>query len=270
MYTTTCYQPISISQVELITIRNLFKSFQARNSTTVDVISNLNFFITKGEVIAIRGDNGTGKTTLINLIAGLEKPTSGKIDFVAGPIKIGLVPQDYSASLLPHMNVFDNISLPLRLLRCDRSTILKKVNDILDTLQVTLPLSSFPHELSGGQKQKVAISRALLASPDLLILDEPFSNIDFHTQIDLQKQINAIHSQGKLSIVIVSHELDSCIYLSDRILLLHGKPASVKRVFDVGLNRPRVRSQVFSSDFESIRSMILLEEELLYTQRISV
>ena len=251
-------------------LENVIKNFVSGRSVT-RVISSLNLVIEKGQVIAIKGDNGTGKTTLINIIAGIEKSSSGRVIFEHIKNKIGLVPQDYSSSLLPYLNAFENISLPLRLRGEKKKARGKKVYEIIEKLGFSnLPLNKFPHQLSGGQKQKVAISRALISDPDVLILDEPFSNIDTHTQIDLQQQINSIHNNKTLTTIFVSHELDHCIYLADRIVLMHGKPAQISKIFDISLARPRMRKQIFSEEFEKIRFSILKEEDNLYAQIPSI
>lgn len=252
-------------------VDSLSKVFHTPNGDT-PVLNGLSLTIKAGEVVAIRGDNGSGKTTLLNIIVGVDEAYSGSIQFGDSSKTwptIGYVQQDYTSSLLPWFNVIENIAIPLRLRGVERQLRQEKVAAILEKLGFnTLPTDKYPSELSGGQKQRVAIARALIHDPELLLLDEPFSNLDAHSSRDIQETLSRIHAERNLTIIYVSHELDHCIYLADRVLLLHGKPASIHKSFQIVLSRPRQREQILSKEFAETRAEILTEEELLYAQSI--
>ncbi len=246
-------------QNPILDIVNISKSF-VKEDEYIDILSNINFSLQKGKSIGIRGDNGTGKTTLFNIISGIlnfDKGSISKNQNIENPI-ISVVFQNYNSTLLPWNNVFQNISLPLKLSNENEQTIKNKVNNIIDILSFQdLPLNNYPHELSGGQKQKVAIARALVNKPDILLLDEPFSNLDFKTTIDIQDAILQFKQENELSICLVSHDLDHVMYMTDKIFILKGKPSTIVNSFDVNFNYPRNRQILVSPAFENLRNKIL-------------
>jgi len=253
-----------------ITVKNLEKCFF--DSEEKVVLRDINLRILPGEMIAIRGDNGKGKTTLLNIIAGVEKVTKGEVLFRTHngeEPRIGYVSQDYTSSLLPWFNVLDNVSMPLRLQGVSKEDCRKKAVTLLEGLNFYLPHESYPHQLSGGQKQRVAIARAIIYEPQLLIFDEPFANLDAHTSRDLQETILSIHEQKKPTIILISHGLDHCIYLSKRVLLLNGNPATIYKEFCIPLAYPRTREILFTEGYHNVRSKILAEEEAIYASRDS-
>jgi NitT/TauT family transport system ATP-binding protein len=251
--------------VEII-VRDLTKSFNNKLKQK-DVLRGINMVIPSGEVIAIRGDNGTGKTTLLNMLVGIEPLSSGSVRFAglqSEALRVGYVQQDYTSSLLPWLDVLDNVSLPLRLQGMPRRERRDRAGQLLDSLRfATLPLTAFPHELSGGQKQRVALARALVHNPHLLILDEPFANLDAHTSRDLQETLSQIHNARQPTLIYVSHDLDH-IFLADRVILLHGSPAEISAEFHVTMPRPRTRKTLVEAEYALARATILAHEEKLY------
>jgi NitT/TauT family transport system ATP-binding protein len=250
-----------------ISISSLSKEFRHRTGNK-QVLAKVCLTVAPGEVVAVRGDNGTGKTTLLNIIAGIDDATEGSVSFMSTgyePLRIGYAQQDYSASLLPWMDALDNISLPLRLRGVGKADRRQAAHELLAELGFSqLPHANFPHQLSGGQKQRVAIARALINRPQLLILDEPFANLDAHTVLDLQKTLSNVLQTYCITMIFVSHELDHCVFLADRVVLLHGTPAKVEHETAVPLERPRRRTLLLSDAYEQIRSEILAKEERLY------
>jgi NitT/TauT family transport system ATP-binding protein len=250
-----------------IELHGLEKTFTSQGKEN-RVLSGLDLTISAGEVVAIRGDNGIGKTTLLNIISGIDRPTKGSINFQGlgdDRPKIGYTQQDYTSSLLPWLNVIDNISIPLRLRGVSLLERRDRVKKLLDVLGFRgLRADGYPHQLSGGQKQRVAVARSLIHEPDLLLLDEPFANLDAHTSRDLQETLSRIHERSGTTILFVSHGLDQCVYLADRVVLLFGSPARVLREFAIPLPRPRKREIILGPAYAEIRSEILAEEEALY------
>lgn len=250
-----------------IEIKGLEKVF--KRGEYLPVLKAINLRIAKSEIVAIRGDNGTGKTTFLNLIAGIENPTHGSISFYglnAEMLKVGYAQQDYTSSLLPWFDVLDNVSIPLRLQRVSRIERREEASRLLELLGFELPQKAFPHQLSGGQKQRIAIARALIHNPQLLLLDEPFANLDAHTSRDLQEALLRVHARQQQTVIFISHELDHCVYLADRILMLNGRPASITNEFTVTMPRPRKREMLLTEEYNSIRSQIIFEEEAAYAR----
>lgn len=241
-------------------VDNISKSFDAPDGVK-EVLTAIDFSVNKGEIIGIRGENGSGKTTLFNIIAGIENATNGRVSINKDSdinFRMGVVFQNYSSTLLPWLNVKDNICIPLKisgLSKVDKEIHLKKVIDLLKFH--TLPLKNYPHQLSGGQRQRVAIARALIQEPGILILDEPFSNLDFQTSLDLQDVLQEIHTSTNIAIMVVSHNIDHILYLADRVLVLGGHPSKIVKEFLIDIPRPRKRTVLVSAKFEDIRNKIL-------------
>jgi NitT/TauT family transport system ATP-binding protein len=133
------------------------------------------------------------------------------------------------------------------------------VEGLLKDLKIALPLNHYPYQLSGGQKQLTAIARSLLFKPDLLVMDEPFSALDFETRFSMQNRIQSIWQNQSLSILFISHEIDEAIYLADRLFLLSKKPAKIKNIFEITLPRPRTHDMLESEEFFRIKAAVLHE-----------
>lgn len=250
-----------------IEIRQLSRTFGGGSSKPV--IEGIDLDVAKGEVVAIRGDNGTGKTTLLNLISGIDEPTQGSISFSSldgEQLRVGYAQQDYTSSLLPWFDVLENVSIPLRLQGVPRSERRRIAGDLLQSLGFILPFTAYPHQLSGGQKQRIAVARALIHRPHILLLDEPFANLDAHTSRDLQEVLLSVHYEKQQTILFISHDLDHCVYFADRILFLSGRPANISKEFSVPLTRPRNRNMLLTSAYNSIRSSVIAEEEIAYAK----
>lgn len=248
-----------------IEVKQLGKAFGGCNNQPV--LKGIDLRVSKGEIVAIRGDNGTGKTTLLNLIAAVDNPTQGSISFrgIDGEqLRVGYAQQDYTSSLLPWFDVLDNVSIPLRLQGVPMAKRRRSAVELLESLGFLLPATAYPHQLSGGQRQRVAVARALIHQPHLLLLDEPFANLDAHTSRDLQEGLLSVHYKKQQTILFISHDLDHCVYFADRVLFLSGRPAKITHQFSVPLARPRNREMLLTSEYNNIRSSIIAEEEIAY------
>ena len=249
--------------MDILQVKQISKTFHNENSN-YELLRNINFNVSKNEVIGIRGGNGKGKTSLLNIILNLDKPTGGEIIYKEN-ITVGVVFQNYSSTLLPWLSAKENIILPLKLK--DHADIKNQYSSVLKKIGFeNFPFDLYPNQLSGGQKQRVAIARALINNPDLLILDEPFSSIDSKSSIEIQKIIDTIVSETEISIIIISHNIDELIFISDRILLLGGKPTEIKEDFKVSDERPRKKDFFTSNHFNDLRTQILTKEYKLLNE----
>ena len=205
----------------IIKTENLSKSFK-RGSNTLFAVKNVNFTLNEGDFVNIIGRSGSGKSTFLNLLSGLLKPTEGKIfakgkdmsDFSDREISkyrneiIGFVPQ--SLGTLPNLNVLENVSLPYYLFKRDESAY-EKAAMLLDLMGILHLKDDFPKNLSGGELKRVLIARSMINSPELLILDEPTSDLDKNTTMEIMDLLKKINSKGT-ALIIVTHELDILKY----------------------------------------------------------
>lgn len=204
----------------MIVVENLFKKFEGFQ------LKNINFKIKEGEFVSILGQSGSGKSTILNLIATFDKEDSGKIliDDVAPEKlvkngKIGMVFQE--DLLLPHLNVYENVAFGLKIKKVDKKEIDKKVKKIIKELDLEGKEKKYPNELSGGEKQRVSIGRALVGEPKILLMDEPFSALDFNLREKMQKLVKKLHEKLRITIVFVTHDREEALYLSDKIGVLY-------------------------------------------------
>ena len=204
----------------ILEIEGLSKSYDGKKNA----LNDCNFSLEKGEICAIVGESGSGKTTLLRLIAGLERPTNGCIKIngqlvssdsqITPPQKrqIGMVFQDYA--LFPHMTVKQNIGFGLK------NPSNNEIHDLLNLIKMNSYADAYPSELSGGQEQRVAIARTLALKPNLLLLDEPFSNLDVGLKSDLRKEIQSIAKELNTSLIFITHDLYDAIEIADKIIFL--------------------------------------------------
>jgi NitT/TauT family transport system ATP-binding protein len=208
------------------------------------VTSNVTFDVKPGKFVSIVGPSGCGKTTLLKSLAGLLKPTAGTIRFqdelVRGvPEGLAMVFQEYGRSLLPWMTVNQNVELPLRYKSFNRAERSRLVAESLEAVGLSKLGDRFPWQLSGGMQQRVAIARALAYQPKLLLMDEPFASVDAQTRADLEDLVAAVRDRFGITIVLVTHDIDESVYLSDRVIVLSRAPSTVLAQIEIDLPRPR-------------------------------
>ena len=184
-----------------------------------------------GEFVTLLGPSGCGKTTMLRMIAGFEKPSGGEIYIDGVPVStpdtfvppekrgLGMVFQSYA--VWPHMNVFKNVAYPLKLRKLPKDEILKRVEHVLDIVNMKELSDRMPDELSGGQQQRVALARALVAEPKVLLLDEPLSNLDAKLRESMRREIKDLQKHLGISIIYVTHDQIEALTLSDRVIVMN-------------------------------------------------
>jgi NitT/TauT family transport system ATP-binding protein len=198
----------------------------------VEVFKDLALEITRGEFVAVVGPSGCGKTTLLNLFTGFLKPSSGVV------VCSGRVRTVYQHdSLFPWQTVAQNIAMGLRDLSESERT--RELNDLLRLINLEEFASHYPHQLSGGMRQRVELARALAGATDVLLLDEPFSSLDYLTRLRLRRELARMLKELPRTVVLVTHDIEEAAQLADRILVLSDRPARICRELRVELPRPR-------------------------------
>jgi NitT/TauT family transport system ATP-binding protein len=238
-----------------VTIRGLTKHF-----TDAVVYDRFDLDIPRGKLVSVFGPNGCGKSTLINMIAGLIPTDAGEILFDGKPlrdIKFGYVFQNYREALFPWLRSIDNIEYPLKLMKLPKAERRARVERLVAHLGVKIDLNRYPYELSGGQQQLISIMRALVVEPEILFLDEPFSALDYEMTLFMRDQLQRIFVETGTTTVLVSHDLEEAVYLADRILLLSRRPASVADYVHYDAARPRSDATLSQSDFVSVKAHCL-------------
>lgn len=233
------------------------KEFSAQGKT-IRVLSNISFTMKKGEFVSVLGKSGCGKSTLLNLIGGFDSPSEGSVYFDGEEVKKPcrraiMLFQHYG--LLPWRTVLKNVELGLEpeksLSPAERR---ERALDSIKLVGLEESKDRFPAQLSGGMQQRVAIARALAIRPELILMDEPFAALDTFNRYYLQDELLRIREREKNNIVLVTHDIDEAIYLSDRILIMDAHPGRIKQTLEINLPSPRDRSH---SDFQYYRKLIL-------------
>jgi NitT/TauT family transport system ATP-binding protein len=249
---------MGLQHTQMINVENLSKSFKNKKQD-MQVLTDISFTINQGEIISILGESGCGKSTLLNIIGGFEKATSGQVLLDDQPVdhpnrKCIMLFQNYG--LLPWRSVLKNVELGLEGLLLSSAERKEKALHYINLVGLNGKEDLFPHELSGGMQQRVGIARALAMQPELILMDEPFAALDTFNRYYLQDELLRIQSQEKTTMILVTHDIDEAIYLSDRIFIMHPNPGRIHRELEISLSKPRDRSH---SDFQYFRKIIFKE-----------
>lgn len=233
---------------------NLCMGFQD-GSRRIEALKELTFECADGEFLSILGPSGCGKTTLLRLLAGLMKPNRGTIEPVASQTnansRILLVFQE--DSLFPWMTVMQNATFGLEMQGVSKTIREERARSLLDRMGISGREHSFPHQLSMGMKQRVAVIRCFLSEPGLMLMDEPFGALDSQTRSTLQQELLSLWDQKRNSVIFVTHDVEEALVLSDRILVLSSQPGSVVGEIHVPLPRPRTGETTLTNDFLSLK-----------------
>ena len=245
---------------ELLKIENISKMYQAKNGE-IEALKDINFTVDNGEFVSIIGPSGCGKSTLLSIIAGLEEKTSGKL-YIDGEesngitSKIGYMLQ--KDSLLEWRSIYKNVIFGLEIKKINTPENRKYVEELLKKYHLYEFKDKYPSQLSGGMRQRVALIRTLAIKPKILLLDEAFSAIDYQTRLMVTKDIYNIIKNEKVTTLMVTHDISEAISMSDRIVVLSERPATVKTIYTIDFemeNRDPLNvreSPKFSKYFDSI------------------
>ncbi len=227
------------------------------------VLNAFDLEVAKGEFVALLGPSGCGKSTLLRIIAGLETPSSGDI-VINGRVVTGLPPEMrnialmfQSYALLPHLSVLENVRFPLRMRsQASRAEQERRAHDALALVQLDQFTERYPRQLSGGQQQRVALARSIVAEPDLLLLDEPLSNLDARLREDMQIELKRLHETLGLTTIFVTHDQDEALALADTVILMNGGRVEQRGAPEELYGQPRTE---FAADFLGGANILELE-----------
>ena len=215
---------------KLLEINNISKTFNTLNGE-INAIKRISFDVNNEQFIAIVGSSGCGKSTLLNIISGLLEKTNGTIKFYKENPIIGYMLQE--DALLPYLNILDNATLGLSLKKIKTKENIEYTKRLLETYGLKDFIYKYPKELSGGMKQRVALIRTLAIKPDILLLDEPFSALDYQSRLSVSEDVYNIIKKEKKTVIMITHDIAEAISLSDKIIVLSKRPSIVKKIYDI-------------------------------------
>jgi len=242
----------------LVSFNQVGKSFDV-DGLELEALHEFSLDIAEGEFVAIVGSSGCGKSTLLRLLVGLDTAFRGEIRVDGQAVKgigseRGIVFQEHR--LFPWLTVEENIGLGLVNEPLGKAERQQRINDFIQLVDLGDFTRAYPHQLSGGMAQRVAIARGLVASPRILLLDEPFGALDALTRQQMQDELLAIRARARITTLLVTHDVEEAIFLADRVVVMEPRPGRIKQVVEIALPHPRQRS---SFDFHQLREELLHE-----------
>jgi NitT/TauT family transport system ATP-binding protein len=247
----------------ILEVRHLDKRFETQDRSTL-ALEDINLQVHRREFLCVVGPSGCGKSTLVRILAGLTEPSAGELRLeghsIAGPgADRGMVFQAYT--LFPWLSVKRNVMFGLEVNGHSRFAAEREAMQWLQLIGLERFADAYPHQLSGGMKQRVAIVRALANQPRVLLMDEPFGALDAQTRCRMQSHLLEIWRKIDVTVIFITHDLDEAIFLADRILVLSAHPGRVQELIEVPVPRPRSLTQVVTPEFLATKARL---EELIY------
>ncbi|OSB11883.1 ABC transporter ATP-binding protein [Paraclostridium bifermentans] len=231
----------------IVDVKNLTKNFYNKDGE-IQVLNDINFSLNEGEILTLLGPSGSGKSTILNILTELLKPTSGEVNITGN---IGYMFQ--KDHLLEWRTIMDNILIGLEIQKKKTPEAISRIERLLKTYGLWDFRNMYPKELSGGMRQRVALIRTLAVNPDILLLDEPFSALDYQTRILVSDDVyKIIRNEGK-SAILVTHDISEAISMSDKIAVLSKRPATIKSIYTIDLKISGERTPIISRSAENFK-----------------
>lgn len=241
----------------ILTLRNISKTFQAKEEKPLLVLKNISLEIRTGEFFTFLGPSGSGKSTLLRIMSGLEQSFDGNLGLAAEITRSDFSFVFQQFALLPWLTVRENIGLGLAARNAPDKTREEQIAKELKLFGLERFINAFPRELSGGMKQRVGLARALVTNPKIIFMDEPFSELDSFTAEELRQELLRVWHERKMTIVMVSHNIEEVLELADRIAVLTPIPGRIEKIVENSLPRPRnKRSQEFYRLYDELYKLI--------------
>lgn len=239
---------------ELLKIKELSKNYLTKKQV-VCALKNINLTINENEFIVLVGPSGCGKSTILSIIGDLQKKSSGQIEFKKKDLKVGYMFQE--DALFPWLTVFDNCVIGLKTQKKFNKESEKYVRILLKKYGLSNFEKSYPKELSGGMRQRVALIRTLATKPDILLLDEPFSALDYQTRITVSDDVYKIIREEKKTALMVTHDISEAVSIGDKVIVLSNRPATIKKIYEIdmddkGLPSQNRKNEKFNNYYNSI------------------
>ena len=229
----------TVTKIEIRDVQHVYQS----DLSSVPALASVNLTVGEGEFVALLGPSGCGKSSLLRIVAELLRPTAGSVQIYSatntgnGRPKTALVFQEYA--LFPWRTVLENVAFSLEMRGVPRDERLAQARGVLGRVGLESFSTAYPHQLSGGMRQRVGIARALAAQPEVLLMDEPFGALDAQTRTVLQEELLRVWESERKTVLYVTHSIDEAVYMSDRVVLLTARPGRIKAEYPVELPRPR-------------------------------
>lgn len=218
---------------KILEIKNLTKNYHTKNGE-LTAIKNISFFLNDGEFLCIIGSSGCGKSTLLNILANLDNITDGEI-IKKENIKIGYMLQE--DALFPWLTILENACIGLDITKTKTKENVEYVKNLLNKYGLKDFQDKYPNQLSGGMRQRVAIIRTLATNPDILLLDEPFSALDYVSRLSVSEDVAKIIKSEKKAVIMITHDIAEAISLADRVIVLSKRPAIIKKIYNIKLSK---------------------------------
>lgn len=248
----------------MLSLKKIGKRFFARDRV-INAVEGISLDVANGEFLTMVGPSGCGKTTILNIVSGLMRPSEGAVELDGRPVhgvtrEVGYVTQQHN--LMPWRTLIDNVSFPLQVAGIAKSERHDRAAELIAVVGLGGFENSYPHELSGGMRQRANIIRTLIYAPKVMLMDEPFGPLDAQTRVLLQDQLLDIWSRTGVTIIFITHDLHEAIGLGDRVVLLSARPGRIIRVDKVAMSRPRdVFRMHDSGEFRALYDAIWVELE---------
>jgi ABC-type nitrate/sulfonate/bicarbonate transport system ATPase subunit len=251
---------VAFAEAPIVAVQNVTRAFRDASGATFRALENISLELRRGEILALLGPSGCGKSTLLNMISGLQPSDGGLISVEGRPVStrdiptLGYVFQE--DRLFPWRTALRNVTFSLEASSMSRAERERRARKILDLMDLTAFAGSYPHQLSGGMRSRVALARSLVLEPSILLMDEPFGRLDSATRAQMHTELLRLKELLVMSIIMVTHDVDEAATLADRVIVLEPRPGRIKRVVEIPLARPRVGKPEFAGIITELKALV--------------